>query len=91
MAIVHADPEVIRDMKSQINNTIKNLKDAVQKIHHLRSSSSEWNDEKGEQFRNLMEAIGKYIEYPIPTLHTVQPKLEKLAQSLDEYSRVKFR
>ena len=88
MATVHADPEVIRDMKSLLNNTIKEINHACQKIHNLRNSSGEWNDEKGEAFRNLMQLIEGWIKYPVSTLQATQQKLEKLAQALDSYNNV---
>jgi len=88
MATVHADPEVIRDMKSLLNKTINEINNACQKINGLRNSSGQWNDEKGEVFRNLMQVIEGWIKYPIPTLQATQQKLEKLAQALDSYNRV---
>jgi hypothetical protein len=53
-------------------------------------SSAEWNDAQGEQYRGLMRRVARLIESPIDTLQGAQPKLEKLAQSLEAYGSVKF-
>ena len=90
MATVHSSPEVIRQMKSDLNTTTKELRSSAQKISSALQSSSEWNDAVGIQYRDLMRRIGRLIESPINTLQAAQPKLEKLAQSLDAYNKVKF-
>ena len=90
MSMVQSSPEVVRQIKSDLNRTSKELRDAANRIAAAIHSSSEWNDEQGEQYRMLMRRIARLIESPIETLQTAQPKLEKLAQSLDAYSSVKF-
>jgi len=90
MATVQSSPEVVRQMKYDINATAKGLRDAANRINSAVHSSSEWNDAQGEQYRDLMRRIARLIESPIDTLQAAQPKLEKLAQSLDSYNSVKF-
>ena len=90
MSAVKASPEAIRKIKSDINVTIKELRDSAKKVSSALSSSSEWNDAQANQYRDLMRKIGRLIESPLDTLQAAQPKLEKLAQSLDEYNKVKF-
>jgi len=90
MATVHSSPEVVRQIKSDLNKTTKELRDAANRINSALHSSSEWNDSQGEQYRELMRRIARLIESPINTLQGAQPKLEKLAQSLDQYNSVKF-
>ena len=90
MAKISANAETIREMKGQLNKTVNDLKNIGQRVLNARSLSDEWNDAKGEQFRALMQRIGRLIEQPIGPLQAAQPKLEKLAQLLDEYNRVKF-
>ena len=90
MSTVQSSPEVVRQIKSDLNRTSKELRDAANKINSALHSSSEWNDAQGEQYRELMRRIARLIESPIDTLQGAQPKLEKLAQSLDSYGRVKF-
>ena len=90
MANVQSSPEVIRQIKSDLNTTTKELADAAKKISSALSSSSEWNDAQGNHYRELMRRIARLIESPVGTLQAAQPKLEKLAQALDAYNRVKF-
>ena len=90
MSTVQSSPEVIRQIKSDLNVTTKELRDAANKVNTALRSSSEWNDAQGNQYRELMRKIGRLIESPINTLQAAQPKLEKLAQSLDAYNKVKF-
>jgi len=90
MPTVHSSPEVIREMKSQLTKTISELRATGQKVQNAHATSSDWNDETGEQYRALMQRIGRLVESPIDTLQAALPKLEKLAQSLDQYGSIKF-
>jgi hypothetical protein len=90
MPTVQSSPEVVRQIKSNINSTAKELRDAANRIKSALHASSEWNDAQGNQYRELMRQIARLIESPIDTLQAAQPKLEKLAQSLDTYNSVKF-
>ena len=88
MAAVNASSEVIREVKAGLNGTISELRGAAAKIRAV--GSGEWNDTQGQKFHDLMRKIAQLVESPIDTLQAAQPKLEKLAQSLDSYGRVKF-
>ena len=88
--MVHSSSEVIRQMKANLNTTSRELRDAANRINSALHSSGEWNDAQGDQYRELMRRIARLIESPIDTLQAAQPKLEKLAQSLDDYSRTRF-
>ena len=91
MTKVQSSPEVVRQMKFDLNKTAKELNNLGGRLRAVRDNTrGEWNDAQGEQFRELMTRIGRLISAPEETLKTAQPKLEKLAQSLDSYSRVKF-
>jgi len=90
MPTVQSSPEVVREIKAHINGTTKELSNAVAKINTALRSSSEWNDAQGEQYRELMRKIARLIQPPIDALQSAQPKLEKLALSLDSYNKVKF-
>ena len=88
MANVNASAEVVRDVKSGLKATVSELRGASARIRAVGTEG--WNDTQGQRFNELMKKIAQLIESPIDTLQTVQPKLEKLAQSLDEYGKVKF-
>lgn len=87
---VKASPEAIREMKRDLSNTIKDIERISSGIRSGMSASSSWNDEKAIQFNMLMQRIARLTATPVDTLQAALPKLEKLAQSLDEYNQVKF-
>jgi len=90
MPTIQSSPEVVRQIKSDLNKTAKELRDAANRVNSALHSASEWNDPQGDQYREVMRRIARLIESPVDTLQAAQPKLEKLAQALDAYGRVKF-
>ena len=54
------------------------------------SATLNWDDAQAAQFNMLMQQIARLTATPIDTLNAALPKLEKLAQSLDQYNKVKF-
>jgi hypothetical protein len=90
MPMVKSDPEVIRKVKADINIAIKEIENASANIRNARNSASGWNDSMGNQYRELLTRIGSSTESPISTLQRALPALDKLAQSLDAYKKVKF-
>ena len=88
MATVNASADGIRDAKSNLKATVSMLRGAAAKVRAVGTEG--WNDAQGQKFSELMRKIAQLIESPIDTLQAAQPKLEKLAQSLDSYNRVKF-
>jgi uncharacterized protein YukE len=88
MSTVKASSETVRQMKSGMNATVSELRGAAAKVRAVGSGG--WNDSQGQQFNALMQKIAQLVESPIETLQAAQPKLEKLAQSLEAYGKVKF-
>lgn len=87
---VKASPETIRAMKKDIYNTIRDIEKISSGIKAGMSATPNWNDAQAAQFNMLMQQISRLTAAPIDTLNAALPKLEKLAQSLDQYNRVKF-
>ena len=87
---VKSSPEAIREMKKGISNTIRDIEKISNGIKTGISASSSWDDAKAAQFNMLMQQIARLTATPIETLKAALPKLEKLAQSLDQYNKVKF-
>lgn len=87
---VKASPEAIRAMKKDISNTIRDIQTISAGIKQGMSATSSWDDEKAAQFKSLMDQIAKLTVAPVETLNAALPKLEKLAQSLDQYNKVRF-
>ena len=88
MAPVNASAEVIREFKGELEGTISEIRGAAAKIRAVGTEG--WNDANGQAFRELMQKIAQLIESPIATLQAEKPKLEKLAQVLDAYTKIKF-
>ena len=87
---VKASPEIIREMKKDISNTINDIERISSGIRSGMSAVSNWDDAQAAQFNMLMQQIARLTEAPVETLTAALPKLERLAQSLDQYNRVKF-
>ena len=88
MSQVNANAETIRNVKSALKGTVSELRGASAKVRAVGSEG--WDDARGQEFRSLMQKIAQLVEKPIDTLQAAQPKLEKLAQSLDSYNSVRF-
>lgn len=87
---VKASPEMIRAMKKDISNTIRDIQNISEGIKRGLAATSSWDDEKAAQFNSLMQQIARLTVAPVGTLTAALPKLEKLAQSLDQYNSVRF-
>lgn len=87
---IKSSPETVRDMKNTLSNTVKDIQDIQKSIATAISATSGWNDAQGQQYQALMKKISQLTQTPITTLNAAIPKLEKLAQSLDNYKKVKF-
>jgi len=88
MAQVKANAETIREFKTRLNGTISMIRGAAAKVRAVGNEG--WNDVQGQQFHVTMQKTAQLIESPIETLKAQLPKLEKLAQALDEYGRIRF-
>lgn len=87
---VKASPETIREMKKEISNTIRDIERISSGIRNGMSATANWDDAQAAQFNMLMQQIAQLTAAPIDTLNAALPKLERLAQSLDQYNQVKF-
>lgn len=87
---IKSSPEVVRDMKKTLQTTVKSIQGIQQNVKGAMRSSANWNDAQGQQYQALMKQIAQLTQAPMTTLNSAIPKLEKLAQSLDNYGKVKF-
>lgn len=87
---IQSSPEVVRQMKSSLQKTVRSIQDTQNRVKSAMNSSSAWNDAQGQQYQSLMKRIAQLTESPVATLNAALPKLEKLAQSLDRYNQVHF-
>lgn len=87
---VKASSEAIRGMKKDISNTIRDIERISNGIRTGMSATSDWDDGQAAQYNMLMQQIARLTATPVDTLSAAMPKLEKLAQSLDQYNHVRF-
>ena len=87
---IKSSPEVVRDMTKTLQNTVKSIQGIQQNVKGAMRSSANWNDAQGQKYQALMKQIAQLTQAPMSTLNSAAPKLEKLAQSLDNYNKVKF-
>lgn len=87
---IKSSPEVVRDMKSTLQKTVTSIQGIQQNVKGAMRSSANWDDAQGKQYQSLMKKIAQLTQSPMATLNAAAPRLEKLAQSLDNYGKVKF-
>nr|WP_297884772.1 hypothetical protein [uncultured Blautia sp.] len=87
---VKASPEVIRDMEKELLKTAQDLERISSGIQTVLKRSPQWDDEQSIQFMMLMKKIAQLTAQPSQTLRAAAPKLENLAQALDEYGNIRF-
>ena len=83
---VKASAETIREMKKQIAQTIKDIERINQGIKSGIRATGSWDDAKAAEFNMIMQKISRLKVSPVETLNAALPKLEKLAQTLDNYN-----
>lgn len=87
---VRASAETIREMKKQITQTIKDIEYINVGIRSGIRATGSWDDAKAAEFNILMQKIARLTASPVETLNAALPKLEKLAQTLDDYNSQKI-
>lgn len=87
---INSSPEIIREMNITLRKTVNEIQKTQTNIKSAMQWSADWNDAQGQQYRALMKRIAQLTDSPTSTLVTAMPKLEKLAQALDAYGRVRF-
>lgn len=87
---ISSSSATIRDMKTTLQKTVKEIQGIQTNVKGAMRSSANWNDAQGQQYQALMKQIAQLTDSPTNTLNMAIPKLEKLAQSLDAYGKVKF-
>lgn len=87
---IRSSPEIVRDMKGTLSKTVSSIQAIQESIKGAMRSSANWDDAQGQQYQALMRQIAQLTQAPMATLNAAIPKLEKLAQTLDDYGRVRF-
>ncbi len=84
---MQASSEAIRDMEKEIQLTIKNLQKCSEGILNANRATTNWDDDKAAEFNMLMGKVSRLVDSPVDTLQKALPKLEALAQAVDNYNK----
>ena len=87
---IQASSQSIREMEKNLNDTIRDMEQIAAGIKNVLNATKDWNDQQSREFRNVMDKIGKLTIQPVDQLNAGIPRLEQLAQYVDEYSRIRF-
>ena len=89
MSQIKASPEAVRQLARDLRSTIKNLQEISAQVRNS-SNVSGWNDSQGEQFKSVVNRVAGLTQAPISTLEAAIPRLNKIADALEQYNSVKF-
>ena len=83
---IKGDSQTVREMKKDISQTIKDLEHMSEGIRSGMQATGGWDDDKASEFNLAMSKVARMIESPVESLRAALPKLERLAQLMDQYS-----
>lgn len=87
---MQASSQSIREMEKSLEATIRDLDQIARGIKKVLNATQGWEDQQSREFREVMAKIGQLTIQPVDQLKTTIPRMEKLAQSVDEYTRIRF-
>lgn len=87
---IKGDSGTVREMKQDLSQTIKDLEHMSEGIRSGMRSTGGWDDDKAAEFNLAMSKVARMIESPVDSLKAALPKLERLAQLMDQYTSKKF-
>ena len=83
---VKASAETIREMKNRLLRQSKTLNVLTRVFVAVFVRPALGMTQKAAEFNMLMQKIARLTASPVETLNAALPKLEKLAQTLDNYN-----
>ena len=87
---IKGDSQTVREMKQDISQTIKDLEHMSEGIRSGMQATGGWDDDKASEFNLAMSKVARMIESPVDSLRAAIPKLERLAQLMEQYTSKKF-
>lgn len=87
---IQASSQSIREMEKNLSDTVRELEQITNGIKNVLHATQGWEDQQSREFREVMSQIGKLTIQPVDQLKAAIPRMENLAQSLDEYSKIRF-
>ena len=89
MSQIKASPEAVRQLAKDLRTTINNLQNISAQVKSAGNVSG-WSDSQGEQFKSVVNRIAGLTQSPIETLESAIPRLNKIADTLEQYNSVRF-
>lgn len=84
---INASSEAIGEMVDQIRRTISDITRISEGIRGgLSRTGGSWDDDKAQEFADVMNNIASLTETPVDTLEGAIPKLQQLQSILEGYS-----
>ena len=87
---IQASSQSIREMEKNLNDTIRDMEQIAAGIKNVLNATKDWDDQQSREFKDVMDKIGKLTMQPVDQLNEAIPRLEQLAQYVDEYSIIRF-
>ena len=87
---IQASSQSIREMEKNLNDIIRDMEQIAEGIKNVLNATKDWDDQQSREFKDVMDKIGKLTMQPVDQLNAAIPRLEQLAQYIDEYSRIRF-
>lgn len=87
---IKGDSQTVREMKQDITQTIRDLENMSEGIRSGMQATNGWDDEKASEFNLAMSKVARMTEAPVESLKAALPKLERLAQLMDQYTSKRF-
>ena len=87
---IQASSQSIREIEKNLNDTIRDMEQIAAGIKNVLNATKDWDDQQSREFKDVMDKIGKLTMQPVDQLNEAIPRLEQLAQYVDEYSRIRF-
>lgn len=80
--------DVVTQLRADLSRSIQDIESISQSIRS--AAGGEWTDEISQQYEATMQKIAQLTAQPISTLQAALPKLDKLAQAIEKYTRTRF-
>ena len=87
---IQASSQSIREIEKNLNDTIRDMEQIAAGIKNVLNATKDWDDQQSREFKDVMDKIGKLTMQPVDQLNEAIPRLEQLAQYVDENSRIRF-
>ena len=87
---IQASSQSIREMEKNLNDIIRDMEQIAEGIKNVLNATKDWDDQQSREFKDVMDKIGKLTMQPVDQLNAAIPRLEQLAQYIDEDNRIRF-